>query len=161
MFLYLYCYVLFQFNLDEVLWHENYNLDNIVTPVNAEAFGKLLKEAGYPQNKIDFISRGFSEDFDLGYQGPSDVQMKSANLQLRIGKKTELWNKVMKEVAVNRMAGPFEKIPFECYIQSPIGLVPQDGGKKTRLIFHLSHPKKSKNGRLSVNAGIPQEKTSV
>ena len=45
----------------------------------------------------------------------------------------------MKEVAVNRYAGPFEQIPYESYVQSPIGLVPKDGGKQTRLIFHLSY----------------------
>ena len=47
----------------------------------------------------------------------------------------------MKEIAEKRMAGPFEDIPFEHFIQSPIGLVPKDGGKKTRLIFHLSYPR--------------------
>ena len=42
-----------------------------------------------------------------------------------------LWNKVMKEVEAKRFAGPFEKIPFDNFIQSPIGLVPKDGGKST------------------------------
>ena len=45
----------------------------------------------------------------------------------------------MKEVKEGRYAGPFESIPFDSYIQSPIGLVPKDGGKDTRLIFHLSY----------------------
>ena len=63
----------------------------------------------------------------------------------------------MKEVKDNRYAGPFEEIPFKTYIQSPIGLVLKDKGKKTRLIFHLSYPK---NGD-SVNSGIPDEECSV
>ena len=42
-------------------------------------------------------------------------------------------------------------------MQSPIGLVPKDKGKKTRLIFHLSYPR---NGD-SVNSGIPYEKCTV
>ena len=45
----------------------------------------------------------------------------------------------MKEVRVKRVAGPYESIPFEDYIQSPIGLVPKKGGDQTRLIFHLSY----------------------
>ena len=45
----------------------------------------------------------------------------------------------MKEVKLGRYAGPFAQVPYEHFIQSPIGLVPKDGGKKTRLIFHLSY----------------------
>ena len=94
---------------------------------------------------------------DLGYEGPEQVKMKAANLKFRIGNKTDMWNKVMKEVGEKRMAGPFEDIPFEHFIQSPIGLVTKDGGKKTRLIFHLSYPR----GGNSVNAGIPEHKCKV
>ena len=64
----------------------------------------------------------------------------------------------MKEVKEERYAGPFEKIPFEHYIQSPIGLVPKDWGKDTRLIFHLSYPR---DGKSSVNANTPSELCSV
>ena len=63
----------------------------------------------------------------------------------------------MTEVKAKRYAGPFRKIPYKFYIQSPVGLVPKDKGKKTRLIFHLSYPK---NGQ-SVNSGIPEKKFSV
>ena len=63
----------------------------------------------------------------------------------------------MKEVQAKRVAGPFEKVPFEYYIQSPIGLVQKDNGTKTRLIFHLSYQK----GGASVNAGILVEECSV
>ena len=44
----------------------------------------------------------------------------------------------MKEVEAKRVAGLYDKIPFENYIQSPVGLVPKAGGK-TRMIFHLSY----------------------
>ena len=71
-----------------------------------------------------------------------------------------LWNKVMKEVKAKRYAGPFTKIPFDHYIQSPIGLVPKDGGKDMRLIFHLSHPRNKSKG-FSVNACMPKELCSV
>ena len=64
----------------------------------------------------------------------------------------------MKEVQLKRVAGPYEEPPFEFFIQSPIGLVPKDGGKKTRLIFHLSYPKKTDQ---SVNAQIDKSKCSV
>ena len=84
----------------------------------------------------------------------------SQNLKLNgIGDEVDLWNKVMKEVKLKRYAGPFEKIPFEeHYIQSPIGLVPKDGGADTRLIFHLSHPRRLGT---SVNANTPEELCKV
>ena len=63
----------------------------------------------------------------------------------------------MKEVKACRYAGPYKDPPFEHYIQSPIGLVPKDQGKKTRLIFHLSHPRKGN----SVNTCIPAANCTV
>ena len=85
--------------------------------------------------------------------------MESDNLKFRVGNPIILWNKVMKEVKLKRFPGPYKKPPFEHFIQSPIGLVPKDGGKETRLIFHLSHPRNQK--RKSVNANIPAEKCRV
>ena len=66
----------------------------------------------------------------------------------------------MKEVELKRFVGPFVNIPFNHYIQSPIGLVPKDGDKKTRLIFHLSYPRNSQT-RKSVNANTPLELCKV
>ena len=140
-----------------MLWFKNYDLDNIFTPVNAKVFGNLLRNSGYLKEKVHFIESGFSSGFLLHYQGP-EVTHTAPNLKLRIGSKLELWNKVMKEVGEKRFAGPYEKVPFDNYIQSPIGLVPKDGGRKTRLIFHLSYPK---NGSTSVNACIPTDKCKV
>ena len=51
--------------------------------------------------------------------------------------------------------GLFETIPFENFIQSPIGLVPKAGSDQTRLIFHLSYDFKSE-GFKSVNAHTPK-----
>ena len=63
----------------------------------------------------------------------------------------------MKEVKCKRYAGPYKVPPFKDFIQSPIGLVPKDGGRETRLIFHLSYPR---NGE-SVNSGIDPEDCTV
>ena len=66
----------------------------------------------------------------------------------------------MNEVKLKCYAGPYESIPFKetHYIQSPIGLVPKDGGKDHRLIFHLSYPR---GCGTSVNANTPDELCSV
>ena len=64
----------------------------------------------------------------------------------------------MKGVKAERYACPFEKIPFENYIQSPIGLVPKDGGKDARLMFHLSY---LRGRKISVNTNTPSALCTV
>ena len=64
----------------------------------------------------------------------------------------------MKEVRAKRVAGPFTQVPFENFIQSPVGLMPKAGGK-TRMIFHLSYNFSS--DKPSVNAATPREWCSV
>ena len=135
------------------MYFENYDLTNVKTPVDVDQLVKLLTVAKYPQDKIDKLHRGFSQGFDIGYRGNKNVKMKSPNLKLTIGSPIELWNKVIKEVQLGRYAGPYQTVPFEHYIQSPIGLVPKDKGQKTRLIFHLSYPK---NSGKSLNENTPE-----
>ena len=137
------------------------DLKSIVTPVKVHIYERLLKQAGYDKDKTKSLVNGFSKGFSLGYKGPSRVRMQSPNLKLTVGSQLELWNKIMVEVKAKRYAGPFNKMPFRNYIQSPVGLVPKDKGKKTRLIFHLSYPRRGRNGQLSVNACIPEELCSV
>ena len=109
-----------------------------VTPVKVNHFVDLLEQANYNPQETEFIRQGFSQGFDIGYAGPEIRSSKADNIPLRIGTKTQLWNKLMKEVKLKRVVGPFSSIPYEHYIQSPIGLVPK-AGNKTRLIFHLSY----------------------
>ena len=139
--------------------YTNLDLHSIKTPVNVKVFNELLTASKYNSEEIKFLTEGFSEGFSIGYEGPEDVKITAPNLKFRgVGNPTILWNKVMKEVKENRHAGPFEKIPFANYIQSPIGLVPKDGGKDTRLIFHLSYPR---GKGTSVNANTPADICSV
>ena len=137
---------------------ENLDMINIITPVQHEVFNTLLKETNYDQAKTNFLVEGFKNGFKLNYEGSlRHCKREAPNLKLRVGSHVELWNKVMNEVKLGRYAGPFDKPPFEHYVQSPIGLVPKDKGSKTKLIFHLSYPKDGD----SVNSGIPHEKCTV
>ena len=136
----------------EVEWAENFDLNDIVTPVKVDQYEQLLKETYYDMDKTEKLITGFRNGFSIQYDGPKKVKKNSPNLPLTVGSEVEIWNKVIKEVKGKRYAGPFEEIPYKYYIQSPIGLVPKDGGKKTRLIFHLSYPKSGE----SVNSGIPK-----
>ena len=143
------------------MWFENMDMESVVTPVYVEQLQKLLLDANYEKTETDFLVKGFSKGFELNYKGNRNVCLTSNNLKFRpgVGSKLELWNKVMKEVKDKRFAGPFKNPPFEHFIQSPIGLVPKDGGKKTRLIFHLSHPRS--NPSQSVNGCIPKDACRV
>ena len=139
----------------EVDWYENYDLHKIKMPVNPGKLDELLKEANYETNKRQYLLDGFRNGFDLGYTGSCRGKHLAPNLKLTIGDKFEMWNKVMAEVKAGCYAGPYTRPPFKHFIQSPIGLVPKEGGKKTRLIFHLSYPR-SGPGK-SVNDGIPDK----
>ena len=144
---------------EEVLYYENFDLENIVTPVKGDVFCQLLREANYDSRETEFLHNGFTKGFNLEYQGDTEVKVTANNLRFdEVGTEAMLWNKVMKEVKAKRFAGPFSEIPFEHYIQSPIGLVPKDDGKETRLIFHLSHPK---GKGVSVNACTPEDLCKV
>ena len=120
---------------------------------------KMLNESGYNRKKTNYLVEGFRRGFSLQYEGPlQKVRREAPNLKLRVGSQLELWNKIMKEVKAGWYAGPFRgKPPFKHYVQSPVGLVPKDKGRKTRLSFHLSYPKTGD----SVNSGIPKILTSV
>ena len=132
----------------------------MMTPLNVECFRQLLRDSDYDPVKSEFLLHGFSQGFDISYQGTKTRQSRSKNIPLTVGTKTELWNKVMKEVAAGRFASPYENIPFENYIQSPIGLVPKKGNK-TRLIFHLSYRFSEDESGKSLNECTPKHMCSV
>ena len=66
---------------EEVLFYENYDLHSIVTPVNIERFHQLLIETGYNHDETQFVVDGFTNGFDIGYQGKEDVRITSENLK--------------------------------------------------------------------------------
>ena len=119
---------------------------------------KLLKESNYNTRESGFLCQGFAHGFSIGYQGPTERQSTSHNLPLRVGNHIVLWNKIMKEVRLGRVVGPYDRIPFESYIQLPIGLVPKQGKNQARLIFHLLYV--FADGTL-VNGSTPKEFCSV
>ena len=140
------------------VYYLNYNLDSVVTPVRHDIFEHLLIESGYDRAKMYKLVNGFKHGFDICYQGPVNRKSFSQNLPLNIGSTTVLWNKLMKEVKLKHIVGPFDQVHFEYFIQSPIGLVPKDSGTQMRLIFHLSYD--FRDGR-SVNYHTPKDLCSV
>ena len=131
---------------------------NLVTPVRVNELRKLQLESKYDKEKTAFLVDGFTNGFNLEYDGPRNIRQESTNLKLNNEEeKIILWNKVMKEVKLKRYAGPFERPPFDFYVQSPIGLVPKDE-MDHRLIFHLSYPR---NSRKSIYENTDPSKCKV
>ena len=145
----------------DVLEYHNGNISTITTPINVDRLEQLLIETKYDTKLTQYIVNGFQHGFELGYTGPRNRRNESHNIPLSVGNPTKLWNKIMKEVQLGRYAGPFSRPPYKNFIQSPIGLVPKDKGKKTRLIFHLSYDFGPSEDQKSVNYHIPIEKCSV
>ena len=146
---------LFSVNADgvEAVYFSNYDVTSVVTPVKIDNFERLLKQSNYDRRETRFVINSFKYGFDIGYRGKrTKIRRLAPNLHLNVGDEVILWNKVMKEVKLKRFAGPFKEVPFENFIQSPIGLVPKDHGNDTRLIFHLSYPKSGE----SVNSETPK-----
>ena len=137
----------------------NGDLDNLVTPINMQLWRELMEKTNNDYRESEYLLQGFETGFSLEYEDPLNRKDMSHNIPFRdgVGSPSEMWEKMIKEVRAGRFAGPFDEIPFEHYVQSPIGLVPKANGE-TRLIFHLSYD--FKNHR-SVNASIPKEKCTV
>ena len=134
------CSSIFAVFIEDTDYFKNYNWEEIKTLICLEEFAQLLRDSEYPEDKARYLIEGFSQGFSTGYRDPENRTDTAPNLPLNnLGTKTDLWNKVMKEVKAERYAGPYKKqdLPFQNYIQLPIGLVPK-AGNQTRLIFHLS-----------------------
>ena len=111
----------------------------ITTPIKVNWLWDLLVQSNYDKTKTKILIEGFTEGFDLGYRGPVKRTDTADNLPIKSPDDLfDIWGKLVKEVKLSRIAGPFTNIPTKHYMQSPIGLVPK-AGNKTRLIFHLSY----------------------
>lgn len=98
---------------------------------------------------------GFKFGFPLHFEG-SRTSYFAKNL-LSAQQNPEIVSaKLSKELAANRLAGPFDQPPFDNCRVSPLGVVPKKAFGEYRLIHHLSF----QNGD-SVNDGIAQEHTTV
>ena len=139
---------------------DNPDLTSIKTPIIIDKYKALLYESKYDRDKAEELINGFTEGFDIGYRGPEIRKDESQNIPLTVGNPVILWNKIMKEVKLGRVAGPFNTIPFSNYIQSPVGLVPKSDNQ-TRLIFHLSFDFGEEDAKRSLNFHTPKEWCTV
>ena len=117
-------------------------------------------ESGFNKQQGQFLVNGFRNSFDIGYRGPLKRNNKSCNIPIKVGTLDDMWSKIMKEVQLGRHAGPFSEIPYDSYMQSPLGHIPK-AGRQTRLIFHLSYDFGTQEDRKSLNFHTPADMCSV
>ena len=98
-----------------------------------------------------FVKYGFHL-FSVGQSKPYE----SPNLLSAKQQPLVVDQKLAKELATHRFAGPFDTPPFPIFRVSPLGIVPKKTPRDFRMIHHLSYPR----GK-SVNDGISHEHSSV
>ena len=59
---------------EQVLYYENFDLQNVVTPVDVDRYEQLLLILGYDKNKSKELVTSFREGFSLGYQGNMNIK---------------------------------------------------------------------------------------
>ena len=102
------------------------------------------------------MSDGFEFGFKVNYKGPR-LAVNCKNLKSAYQFETETEEKIKKEIALGRIAGPFFTRPMPNLRLSPIGVVKKKSPSSGwRLIQHLSYPLDK-----SVNSGIDPELSTV
>ena len=112
--------------------------------------------ADYPDKEAAFkLLHGLEYGFKLNYSGPRIPFIMHTRAILR-GKAVIAEQKILKEISLGRIAGPFVAPPFPTLRTSPISVVPNKSGSEFRLIHNLSFPHDQ-----SVNDFIDREYCSV
>ena len=124
----------------------------VPSPVNVNRLAFWL--SGYVPNLRSYLLEGFTWGFHLGHEGFAQSS-HGRNLPSADQYPQVLQEKICRELALGRVAGPFPSPPFANVVISPIGLVPKRAPGKFRMIHHLSYPHGS-----SVNDGIPLDRSS-
>ena len=133
--------------------NKTFHTSVLPTPVKVDILTKLLTDY---DNK-DSLIHGFT----FGFKIPSTIQFDPPKNGYTNHKSTDVHHdtvqaKLDKELALGRIAGPFESPPFQNMICSPLGIVPKKSPGEYRLIHDLSFPPNN-----SVNSHIDSIHSSV
>ncbi len=110
---------------------------SVSSPVRPKVFRKYI--TGYDPEETNFVLSGFKWGFQLHYQGDHSLTIEIDNMPPAKDNPELVWNKISVEVEKGRVCGPYDELPFQNYVCSPLGLVPKAGQiGKYRLIFNLS-----------------------
>ena len=103
-----------------------------------------------------YLVQGFSKGFKVAYCG-SNKSVYSRNSRSVKDNPGAASEKVENEIALGRIAGPFNHPPFPNQVISPLALRQKRNSTKFRLLHNLSAPYDGS----SVNANIPDSAAKV
>ena len=129
-------------------------VDLAASPINTTALANEMKDYPFDDEKALLLD-GFRFGFRIPYHGPREKRL-SKNHGSALKQPDIIWKKLQEEISLGRVAGPFDVIPLQNLIVSPIGLVPKSNPGEYRLIFDLSYPQGE-----SINSGISREDSAV
>ena len=110
------------------------------TTIKVQSLKPLLEN--YPNIEVIIeLLQGFQFDFRLGYKGPrlggDSKKIRISLFQFKFPDAAE--EKIISEVKMGRIAGPFSNKPISNLKISPIGIVTKSESS-WRLVIHLSYP---------------------
>ena len=127
---------------------------DIPTPIDTEILEFYL--TGYDENLLRYLVQGFRFGFSTMCSS-FKLELNYHNLRSAIQKPEEVDKKLLKEIKLGRIMGPFQVVPpFQLIHLSPIGICEKKEPNTYRMIHHLSFPKGS-----SINDNISSEFASV
>ncbi len=129
---------------------------SLVSPLNLRQFASELQF--HPdRSKVDYVLSGIAHGFDIGFRPNFQLSSARKNKASTIVHPEVVDAYLQNEVALGRVAGPFESTPLPTLHVSSFGVIPKTGQPgKWRLILDLSSP----HG-LSVNDGIDPDQFSL
>lgn len=123
-----------------------------LSPVDPYKFLALLGD--YEHAK--FIFDGFLYGFFTHFEGP-EISSHSSNSFAALSNPAAVDDKLQKELAAGRVAGPFDHPPFANFKVSPLSLREKDTPGEYRLLHNLSHPYDD----TAVNTNISHQNSTV
>ena len=77
-----------------------FKLEEIITPVNADVLEYYLAISNYDKEGTRFLIDSFQHGFAICYEGSENRQDRLQNIpiQMGVGSKEEMWEKLMKEI---------------------------------------------------------------
>ena len=109
----------------------------------------------YDEQESTILLNGFINRFSLHCDGLHHFRT-SGNHRSALQAQSLVDDKLLKEISIGRIAGPFTKPPFTDFHSSPLGLIPKHDQGKFRLIHDLSFPRGD-----SINFHTSKQFTSV
>ncbi len=111
---------------------------------------------GYNQNEINFLHSGFTQGFDVGFEGPQLSYVAENSKKIKMAPEVAE-RKINQELIAGRISGPYDHPPLPNFRVSPLSIRPKKQVGHFRLLHDLSFP----YDNTSTNAGIPENIKSV